>query len=72
MPAYTAFQERVIAERAELDINRAKLGKFLNTEVFKKVPIAEQERLNKQLSIMTEYSNVLTERIDNFELTDGE
>lgn len=72
MPKYAPFQERVIAERTELDSNRAKLKEFLHTDLFVALPQDEKDRLNKQLSIMTELSDVLTDRIDHFKPVEGE
>lgn len=62
----TAFQERVIAEKSELDVKTSALGKFLGGDIFKTLPEDEQKRLGCQHSLMEKYSGVLGERITNF------
>ena len=59
-------QNRVIEEKADLDLKREKLGQFKNTATFYRLPWQEQERLNTQAHIMTMYSAVLGERIAAF------
>ncbi|WP_051247252.1 crAss001_48 related protein [Thermomonas fusca] len=59
-------QQRVVAEKKELDDKREKLGAFKNTDMFASLPWQEQERLNTQAHIMTMYSAVLGERIAAF------
>ena len=59
-------QQRVVAEKKELDGKREKLGAFKNTDMFASLPWQEQERLNTQAHIMTMYSAVLGERIAAF------
>lgn len=61
-------QQRVVAEKAELDERREKLGVFKNTDQFASLPWQEQERLNTQAHLMTMLSAVLGERIANFRL----
>lgn len=61
-----AYQERVVAEKAELDKKLAKLNEFGKGDVFPTLPEAEQERLKRQSKIMDDYSVVLGERIDAF------
>jgi hypothetical protein len=60
-------QERVVAEKAELDEKHAKLIAFGQSEQFASVDPAEQERLKRQSKIMDEYSQVLGERIAAFD-----
>jgi len=60
------WQERVITEKKELDEKLAKLDSFGRTEMFEALPADEQGRLNRQHSLMEEYSQVLGERIMNF------
>lgn len=60
------FQERVVRERDELDTKRKALTIFLGTAFYKSLPVAEQERLTRQLLLMSQYSSVLTERIEAF------
>lgn len=61
-------QERVVAEKAELDSKIEKLHNFihgLNTP-FQSVDAWEQARLQEQLRIMNSYSDVLDRRIKAF------
>ena len=60
------FQERVVKEKAELDEKLAKLRLFFTSEIFYTLSDEEQERLNRQENAMTEYSEVLGERINAF------
>jgi hypothetical protein len=59
-------QERVIAERAELDQRLGKLLKFLDTDLFFVLDPAEQARMHRQAQLMSGYSDVLGERIAAF------
>ena len=59
-------QERVIAEKADLDEKLAKLNEFGKSEMFQTLPPEEQERLERQSRIMDQYSVVLSERIAAF------
>lgn len=57
-------QKRVIAERDELDERTAKLGLFVATSPeFPGLPAGERELLNKQLSCMRMYLEILNQRI---------
>jgi hypothetical protein len=60
------YQERVVAEKKELDDKRVKLTAFLKTKTFEALDIAEKARLASQSNIMLQYSNVLSERIAAF------
>ena len=60
------FQQRVVTEKEELDDKISKLSTFLTGEVFSALDEEEQERLERQYSIMNEYSDVLAERIEEF------
>lgn len=63
----TTFQDRVIAEKAELDERLGKLQDFLLVNpAFSKLPESEQDRLKSQLDIMRLYSDILGDRISNF------
>lgn len=55
-----AYQERVMKEKEDLDIKIHKLGLFLYQN---KVSEEETNLLEKQLTAMEEYSDVLRERI---------
>ena len=59
-------QQRVIDEKAELDKKLAKLSEFVTTPLFASLPADEQGRLNRQHSVMEEYSRILGERIAAF------
>lgn len=56
-----------LCEKAELDEKRTKLQAFRETETFKDLPLNERIRLVHQFDIMTEYSDVLGERIAAFQ-----
>ena len=60
-------QERVVTEQKELAEKLEKLTAFTFTDTFAALPTPEQERLNRQHGIMTQYVNVLGERIAAFE-----
>jgi len=59
-------EERVVEEKRELDEKLAKLSEFGEGDVFAGLPADEQGRLNRQHSIMEDYSTVLGERIAAF------
>jgi hypothetical protein len=66
---YTAmkpFQQRVVEEKAELDIKLRALRLFVGGQTFNELPEAERARLNAQEHYMTQYSQVLGERIEAF------
>lgn len=60
------YQERVIAEKAELDEKLQKLVAFSETEIFNGLPEDERERLHQQAEYMQLYSDVLGKRIAAF------
>ncbi len=61
-------QQRVVAERNELDERLAKLEEFRDySPIFKGLSKAEQRRLVRQASYMELYRDVLDERIEAFE-----
>jgi hypothetical protein len=57
------YQQRVVAEKAELDGKLDKLKAFLVADSFVAVNNAEQDRLLRQAKAMGEYSKILGERI---------
>ena len=59
-------QQRVLAEKAELDDRLAKLQAFSLNPIFYGLPTDEQDRLQKQAVAMQAYSEVLGERITAF------
>ena len=59
-------QQRVVAEKAELDDRRAKLNGFFESAIFAGLPKEEQSRLWRQSEVMEDYSEVLGKRIAAF------
>lgn len=60
------YQERVVAEKEELDAKLLKLAQFKNTETFANLSQIEQERLILQSQVMKLYSDILCTRINAF------
>ncbi len=60
------YQERVIEEKAELDIKREALNAFIDSDRFDTIERNEQQWLVVQADAMTTYSCVLSQRIQNF------
>ena len=61
------YQERVVAERDELEQKARKLSQFIGTDpAFDTIDPEEQERLKVQNDIMWQYYEILNERIKNF------
>lgn len=68
-PGYSAMQphqQRVVDEKAELDIRWKKLGAFFGSTIFADLDEEERSRLRQQFNYMTGYSAILGERIDAF------
>ena len=62
------YQQRVVKEKSDLDENVFKLKEFLaSKECAANIHDPELKRLKLQLKIMVIYSDILSERIDNFE-----
>lgn len=59
-------QQRVIAEKSELDERLSKLIAFFDDAKFSGLPTDEQDRMKRQAEHMTHYSVVLGERIAAF------
>jgi hypothetical protein len=59
-------QERVVAEKAELDEKVSKLDAFIHGPVYSSLPEPERLRMMRQFCHMKDYSNVLAERIGAF------
>ncbi len=59
------FQQRVVEEHAALTEKVDKLWEFI-WEPTVELPDAECKRLDRQLDLMINYSNVLEERIEAF------
>jgi len=64
--ALKPFQERVVDEKATIDVERIKLDVFLNSPHAQELPVDELALLVRQKSVMAEYSDILAERIGNF------
>lgn len=62
-----AHQQRVLAEKLELDLRISALDPFIDRNpVFATLPFDEQARLKRQLDVMHELSSILGERIVYF------
>lgn len=61
-----AYQSRVLAEKAELDIKIERLREFITGGTFGELCGDEQRWLRRQEAIMGLYSDVLDERIRMF------
>jgi uncharacterized protein len=62
-------QERVVAEKKELDEKLGKLKEFCfgsDTKIFASLDPHERDRLERQYDAMKLYSGILGERIANF------
>ena len=59
-------QQRVVVEKLELDDKLIKLRNFLETDRFKGLDPAEQDRMHAQANAMARYSGVLADRIAAF------
>ena len=59
-------QERVVAEKADLDVKLGALYIFIAGPVFADLDPDEQTRLRAQLDAMTDYSKILGARIAAF------
>lgn len=60
------FQERVLAERQELDERRYKLNVFILSQVFASLDSHDRSLLREQALAMTAYSEALAARIERF------
>lgn len=59
-------QERVVAEKQELDEKRTKLAAFIVGPIFSALDEIDRDLLTEQNDIMYEYSDVLRRRIERF------
>ena len=59
-------EDRVVAEKTQLDDRLERLTKFLVTEIYAELPSEEQVRLKRQKFCMEQYSETLGERIAAF------
>lgn len=60
------YQERVVAEKAELDEKIIKLGTFLTSETANTLKQPERSLLIQQHQAMLAYSYILRDRIELF------
>lgn len=60
------YQERVLAEKRELDERLSKLRAFTKTETFRTLPVADRGLLYDQEEVMSELSRILANRIARF------
>jgi hypothetical protein len=60
------YQERVVAEKKELDEKIEKLDTFLAGSFFPTLPSDQKELLRLQRIAMTQYSSILCQRVENF------
>lgn len=60
------YQERVIAERDDLQQKIDALERFTGTDQMRSLSLKEQYRLVRQLNHMRSYRDVLNERIEDF------
>ncbi len=63
----TTYQQRVVAEKKELDEKLGKLLSFFQTPIFAGLSDAEKSRLRNQARFMDGYAAVLEERIAAFQ-----
>lgn len=59
-------QKRVVAERDNLFVRVTKLRQFIASDEFRLVDRAERQRLIHQEAVMTEFVQVLDDRIEAF------
>ncbi|QDH83621.1 hypothetical protein [Achromobacter phage Motura] len=59
-------QQRVVSEHSELMERLTKLKAFFETQLFKDLPLADQELLETQAFFMDRYADTLAERITRF------
>ena len=61
------YQQRVVDEKADLDVSLERLKAFIGTGRFDLLGADERRRLKHQAICMIGYSSVLGERIANFQ-----
>jgi hypothetical protein len=64
------YQQRVIDEKKSLDEKLVKLKDFMDTQEYRQLLEAEQNRMFKQSLVMKEYSDILRARIAYFTTLD--
>ena len=63
-PEPATFEQRVVIEHKQLGERLHKLRDFLDSKKFNELSDAERARLNRQVTVMSEYFEVLTDRLD--------
>lgn len=63
---YAPHQLRVIQERKDLGDKLDKLRAFIGQDLFKTLPVDEQDRLKQQFDFMNSYYGILNKRIAAF------
>lgn len=59
-------QQRVIAEKMQLDERLGKLRAFFGTDTYRALDVGEKSRLASQVCLMADYSSILASRIEAF------
>ena len=60
-------QQRVVQEKAELDVKINALRSFMQTVTFQSLPLKEQGLRHEQFIVMNRYSDILASLINLFE-----
>ena len=60
------WQKRVIKEKQDLDVKRAKLDLFMGSKLYTDIETEQKLLLADQYIKMTEYSHILGRRIETF------
>ena len=66
MKTYLPHQQRVLDEHRDLAEKLQRLDLFLDTKTFNELEITDQQLLELQLYVMSDYLNILKKRIDRF------
>lgn len=64
---YLPHEQRVLDEKKDLDEKISKLNEFFKKDTFAALPEEEQQYLDQQFGIMTQYSDILLKRINRFQ-----
>lgn len=60
------WKERLIFEKADVDVKILRLKAFINSDTFKELNEVDRNLLEKQLKVMQDYSDVLYRRFVRF------
>jgi hypothetical protein len=60
------YQDRVIAEKRELDAKHSKLAIFIGGDIYPTLDETDRDLLVEQMDLMKQYSDVLGQRIVRF------